>query len=288
MCDGHLSFLRLLPVGLINKNIRINMKIIKSFYLVIPVVFAALLISCESNDNPTNSVYIPQPVNKKVLLEYFSNSSCVPCIEMHRSFIEPVEATSGVTINDTAIVFISWQYKYPNTQDSVYWANPVQNAYRANYYQVLGAPQGNLDGNFMGSYSTNDWSSQVNAEFKKTKFLDVVLTNTYDSISRTGSISANVQTLVTPGTSDNVIHFVLTESDVNYVTAQNGIKVLNDCMRLMITDTSGVPFTFGGNQTITENYSVNSKYNDSNCHLVVFVQSVHSQNVYGVERIAVK
>lgn len=264
------------------------MKKIKCFYFAIPVIFALIFVSCESNDNPTNSVYIPQPVNKKVLLEYFSNSSCVPCIEMHRSFIEPVEAVKGVTINDTAIVFLSWQYKYPNTQDSVYWANPVQNSYRATYYGVLGAPQGNLDGNFMGSYSTPDWSSQVNAEFKTQKYLNIVLTNTYDSIARTGSISASVQTLATPSTNDNVIHFVLTESDINYVTAQNGIKVLNDCMRLMITDTSGVPFSFGGTQTFTENYSVNSKYNDSNCHIVVFVQSYNSKNVYGVERIAVK
>lgn len=264
------------------------MKIIKSLYIGIPVIFALFMLSCESNDSPTNSVYIPQPVNKKVLVEYFSNSSCVPCIEMHRSFIEPIDAVSGVTINDTSIVFVSWQYKYPNTQDSVYWANPVQNAYRANYYQVLGAPQGNLDGNFMGSYSTPEWSSQVNLEFKSQKYLNIVLSNTYDSVARTGSISANVQTLSAPSTNDNVIHFILTENNVNYVSASNGIKVLNDVMRLMITDTSGVPFTFGETQTITKNYSVDPKYIDSNCHIVVFVQSYGSQKVYGVEKIAVK
>ncbi len=264
------------------------MKINKRFLFALPVVFAIFLIACESNDNPTNSVYIPQPVNKKVLIEYFSNSSCVPCIEMHRSFIEPIDAVSGVTINDTSIVFVSWQYKYPNTQDSIYWANPVQNAYRANYYQVLGAPQGNLDGNYMGSFSTNEWSSQVNAEFDSTRYLNITLSNTYDSVARTGSVTAYVQTLVNPSTSDNVVHFILTESNVSYVTAQNGIKTLNDCMRLMITDTTGIPFTFGGSQTISENYSVNSKYVDSSCHIVVFIQSLNSQKVYGVERIAVK
>ncbi|MFI5145461.1 MAG: Omp28-related outer membrane protein [Ignavibacteria bacterium] len=264
------------------------MNIIKRFLILIPVAAVVFLISCESNDNPTNSVYIPQPVNKKVLLEYFSNSSCVPCIEMHRSFIEPIDAVSGVTINDTSIVFVSWQYKYPNTQDSVYWANPVQNAYRAAYYQVLGAPQGNLDGNYMGSYSTQEWASQVNTEFDSTRYLNILLANTYDSIARTGSISANVQTLVTPSTNDNVIHFILTENNVNYISASNGIKVLNDVMRLMITDTSGVPFTFGGTQTITKNYSVDHKFVDSNCHLVVFIQSYGSQKVYGVEKIAVK
>lgn len=264
------------------------MKVIILSRSFVITILAVIFISCESNDNPQNSVYIPQPVNKKVLVEYFSNSNCQPCIAAHNYFIAPVGEAAGQTINDTSVIFISWQFKYPNINDSIYWANPVQNAYRANYYQVLGAPNGQLDGNYMGNFSQTDWTNQVNTEFKTTKFLNISLSNSYDTISRNGTISANVQTLSAPQISDNVIHFVLTESNVMYVTAPNGITKLDDCMRLMITDTTGVPITLSGTISRTENYNVNTKYKDVNCQIVVFVQSQSTKQIFGVEKIKIR
>jgi len=270
------------------KNKYINIIMNKRFLVICFCLFSLLLIGCESNDNSTNSVYIPKQINKKVLVEYFSNSACIPCEDMHKSFIEPVVGVKGVTFNDTGIVFVSWQYKYPNSADSVYWANAVQNGYRANYYQVSGAPNGQLDGNYMGSYSTSQWTSQVNSEFNGTKYLSITMSNTYDTTSRSGNVTANIQTLVTPTTSDNIVHFILTEDSVMYISAQNGIKQLDNVMRLMITDTTGVPINLSGTQSLNENYSVQSKYNDSKCHVVVFVQSVSTKAVYGVEKIKIR
>lgn len=254
-----------------------------SFLILIPILFG-----CESNDNPVKSVYIPKAVNKKVLIEYFSNSACVPCIDAHNYFIEPVGDTLGQTINDTAVIFISWQFKYPNIQDSLYWNNPIQNAYRANYYQVTSAPNGQLDGNYMGSFSAPDWTSETNTEMNTTHYLSIFLSNSYDTNSRSGTITATVQTTVIPSTNDNVIHFILTESKVLYLTAPNGITKLDDVMRYMITDTTGVPIDLSGTVTKTVNYNVSAKYKDYNCHIVVFIQSISAKKVYGVEKIRVR
>ena len=270
------------------KNMNNNIKMYKRFLIICFSAIFVILVGCESNDNSTNSVYIPKPINKKVLVEYFSNSSCIPCVDMHRSFIEPIVAAAGVTNNDTGVIFVSWQFKYPNSQDSVYWANAVQNGYRANYYQVQVAPYGLLDGNFMGSYSTSQWTSQVNNEFNGTKYLNITLSGTYDSTGRNGNITANIQTLVAPSTNDNVAHFILTEDSVMYISAQNGIKQLDNIMRLMISDTTGVSINLSGTQSLNESYNIQTKYNDSKCHIVVFVQSLSTKAVYGVEKIKVR
>jgi hypothetical protein len=260
------------------------------FNIIVLILLFSILIGCESNDNPQNSIYIPRPVNKKVLVEYFSNSNCQPCIAAHKYFIEPIENAAGQTINDTALIFLSWQFKYPNINDSIYWANPVQNAYRANFYSVLGAPYGALDGNYMGSFSSTDWTNEVNAEFKTTKYVNFNLSGSYDSISRNGSVTAAVQTLVAPPTSDNVIHFILAESKVMYISAPNGIKEYNDVMRSMITDTTGVSITLtqGATTTLTESYNINSKYVDFNCSIIIFIQSQSTKQIYGVEKIGVR
>ena len=94
---------------------------------------------------------------------------------------------------------------------SIYKQNPSQNDWRANYYQILGAPDGRFDGSYMGSFSAQDWSNLVNTEFNTTKYVNFSLSITYDTVARTGSVTANVQSLVTPPTSDNVIHVILAE-----------------------------------------------------------------------------
>ena len=83
---------------------------------------------------------------------------------------------------------MSWEYKFPNVNDSIYGQNPVQNTGRANYYQILGAPNGQVDGGYMGSFSAQDlWSNQVNTEFNTTKYANFSLSITYDTVARTGS-----------------------------------------------------------------------------------------------------
>jgi len=266
------------------------MKILKLFLILIFVSSALYISGCESNDNPSSSVYIPQQVNRKTLFEFFSNSNCLPCINAHRYFIEPLTQQSGVTINDSSVILISFQVNFPNPADSLYWANQPENQARANYYNHPAAPAGFLDGTGMGAFSSGEWSREVNAEMMTTKFLNITLSDSYDSASRNGSVTANVLTQSSVTTTDNVIHIVLVENDVPYISAPNGITQYEYVMRDMITDSTGAPITLSQGQTttFTQSYTVGSRWNDSECYLVVFIQSYSTKKVYGVERIKIK
>jgi hypothetical protein len=265
------------------------MKKLKLFLVLIAVSAALYISGCESNDNPTSSVYIPQPVNRKVLMEFFSNSNCGPCVLPHNSFISPMVEQEGITRNDSCVILLSFQFKYPNIQDSIYWANEPENQGRADYYNVAAAPAGYVDGSYMGAFSSGEWSAELNAELMSTSYLVITLTNTYDDTGRTGSVTANVLTQTAPETSDNVIHIVLTENNVPYISAQNGIKNYEFVMRDMVTGSGGntIQLTQGQTTTFTQAYTVDNRWKQGDCYMTVFVQSTSSKKVYGVERIKI-
>jgi Outer membrane protein Omp28 len=253
------------------------------------LVSATLLIGCESNDNPTSSVYIPQQVNRKVLFEFFSNSNCTPCIEPHRTFLEPLEQTVGVTINDTSVVLLSFQYKYPYIYDSIYRANVPENDARSRYYNVIAAPGAFCDGTTMGNFSFQEWSDQLGREMNTAKYLNITASNNFNSAIDSGTITAYIQTIVQPPTNDNVIHIVITEDSVSYVTAQNHITLYSGVMRDMVTDSTGagINLSYGQTTNFTINYRIKNTWKADDCFIIVFVQSTLTKKVYGVERIKV-
>ncbi len=258
--------------------------------IIIPVIaVSAFLIGCESNDNPTSSVYIPQPVNRKTLFEFFSNSSCTPCIEPHRSFLEPLEVAAGITINDTAVILLAFQYKYPGPGDSIYRANVIQNDERADYYNMQAAPAGFTDGVNMGNYSYSQWSDQLGNAMNSTKFINITITNDFNTAIDSGNVTAHIQTLVQLPTNDNVIHVIVSENHVPYITAPNGITMYDAVMRYMETGSNGAQINLVLGQTVNFSipYAIRNTWKVDDCYIIVFVQSTSTKQVYGVERIKV-
>lgn len=256
----------------------------------VPIILTVLIFSgCESNDSSVNSVYIPQRVARKTLFEFFSNSNCQPCIEPHRSFLEPMEEARGVTINDTGVILISFQVNFPNSQDSIYHQNPQENEARRLYYNAVAAPRGYNDGNWMGDYSYTEWSSKLSTAMNTTVYLRITISNNFNSTNDSGSVTAHVNTFVQPGNQDTRIHVVLVENNVPYISAPNGIKIYNGVMRDMVTGTDGEAINLNSGQTVdySTSYFVRNTWKVNDCYLVVFVQSLSAKQVYGVERIKV-
>ncbi len=255
------------------------------------VMFTALLLSgCESDDSSVNSVYIPQPVARKTLFEFFSNSACQPCIEPHRSFLEPLEEERGVTINDTSVIIISYQVNFPNSHDSIYAQNPTENEARISYYNVAAAPQGDNDGSYLGAYSYNEWSGKLNTAMNSTAYLNITISNNFNSSIDSGTVTAHINTLVQPPTGqNNKVHVVLIENNVPYISAPNGIKLYSGVMRDMVDGPDGANISLSAGQTTdySISYGIRSNWKANDCYLVVFVQNLDSKQVYGVERIKV-
>src|SRR5438552_4024019 len=161
-----------------------------------------LLYSCESNDTSTSSIYIQQPVNRKVLVEFFTNAGCVPCVDVHH-YLDGVASQSGVTINDSSVIIASYHWRFPDPHDSLYIQNSQQNDARASYYGIGFTPNTFLDGTYMGQFSSSQYSAQLNTEMNTTKYLNITLANVFDSTSDSGAVTVNIQTLVSPPTGSN-------------------------------------------------------------------------------------
>jgi hypothetical protein len=255
-----------------------------SFILILAAIF---LHGCESNDEVSSSICIPQPVNKKVLVEFFTNAGCIPCVAAH-GYLDEISANTCATINDTSVIIISYHTKYPYIFDSLYRANVEQNDARASYYGVISTPKGSLDGVSMGtSFSAYEWSSQVNVEFMTTAYLGLELSNEFNASSDSGQVTAEITLLSPLPTTDNVLHVLVTENKVPYVTAPNGIKYPSDVMRYMVTGSEGEDISIGPANTVVKSYVLAPNWNTDNCYLTVFVQSKSTKQVFGVERIKV-
>jgi len=253
--------------------------------IIIPVI--ALFHGCESNDKVTNSVCIPQPVNKKVLVEFFTNAGCIPCVQAH-NFLDEIAANTCATINDTSVIVISYHAKYPYIFDSLYRANVVQNDARANFYGVSSTPRGMLDGINMGSgFSAPEWSAQINVEFKTTDYLDILLSNNFNPGNDSGVVTAGISLISALPASDNVIHVIISENRVAYITAPNGIKYPSDVMRYMVTGSTGEDISIGPSNVVVKPYGLALNWNAGKCYLTVFIQNKTTKQVFGVARIKV-
>jgi hypothetical protein len=261
------------------------MSYIKYLTLIITAASVILYSGCESNDSTTNSVYIPQPVNKKVLVEFFTNAGCNPCIAAHH-YLDQITENTGATLNDTSVVIISYHTRYPYSFDSLYRANVPQNEFRSTtYYGVLFTPQCRIDGVNSGQFSSTNWSAQINAEFMTPKYLDISLSNSFSNDS--GTVTANISLVSALPSNDNVIHMVITENNVSYITSPNGIIQPDDVMRYMITGSNGESINVGLNTTVTKQYGLAPNWRDNECYINVFVQSVSTKQIFGVEKIKV-
>ncbi len=258
----------------------------KNLKFILIIVAAVLIHGCESNDTTTGSVYIPQPVNKKVLVEFFTNAGCNPCVAAH-GYLDEINLNAGATINDTSVIILSYHTKYPYILDSLYRANIPQNQGRSDYYVVTNTPQARLDGVNIGQYSSANWSAQINAEFKTTNYLNISLSNTYDEGLDTGTVTANLSLVNALPSSNNVIHMVIIENNISYITAPNGITSPDDVMRTMITGLNGEAVIIGQSNSISKGYSLNSNWDPQECYIIVFVQNPDTKQVFGVERIKI-
>jgi hypothetical protein len=259
------------------------------------ILFAVLALSftflngCESNDNPQNPVFNPPSVGKKVLFEFFTNSGCYPCIPAH-TYLDQIKGLGGVTSNDTNIIILSFHTTNPYSQDSLYRANVSQNNARISYYDIFFNPQGRVDGAESGQFSASAWTDKFNTELSQAVYLNIGLDKTYDPETKTGTVSAYILPASALSTTDNVIHFVISESNISYITAPNGIDKFDDVMRYMVTGSDGEPVSLANGQTttVTKSFIIDNTWNPDECYITVFVQSTSTKQVYGVERIKVQ
>lgn len=256
-----------------------------SFLLI--SILALSLTSCESNDSPLVVSPSNLTATNKVLVEIFTNTSCIPCVPANQ-FLDNIYNLQSVTINDTNVIIIRYHTAlYPN--DPFYLYNVSQNDARISYYNSASSnPRGFLRGTFMGQFSIGTWTNLINERLATTSSYGISATNTFNASNRTGTLDVTVGQLSGNTQDGIVLHVALTEDSLAF-NGQNGETLFENVLRNFITPVSGEPFSISSGQSanFVLNYNVNSIINLHHANFIIFVQKVSTKEVLVVEKYSV-
>lgn len=229
----------------------------------------------------------------KVLVELFTNTSCIPCVEANQ-YLDGIDNNLGVTINDPNVIILR-VHTTLYAGDPFYLYNTTDNNARMTVYPGTPSsnPRGYLLGAFMNNYSSSAWTNVLNQKLSESRTFAIKLTNVYDSVSRSGNISAKIKQVSGPTYGDLVYHVALSESEIQY-TAPNGETHFDNTFRDLFTPPNGQPMNIAAGQTnnYEQPYSVDNAIDQDHAYINVFVQKTTAvsniREVMAVERVKIK
>ena len=259
----------------------------KAKYCFSILIVALFFYSCESNDGIIIQGIVPDSSSSKVLMELFTNTSCIPCVPVN-IYLDRINSLSGVTINDTNVIIIRIHTTlFPN--DPFYTFNTADNLARQQYYVMPGYanPKGYLMGSdsTIGNFNETVWTTEINNRLALTNSFSITFTVTYDSLSRNGTLDYEIGQLSGSQVNDLVLHIAVTENDLFY-NAQNGETHFENTLRDLITPGNGENITInpGQSSTFSKNFTLMNGIDHKHAHIILFIQSVSSKEVFAVEK----
>lgn len=222
----------------------------------------------------------------KVLVEIFTNTSCIPCVEANH-YLDEVYHLNGVTSNDAKVIMLRIHTTL-FAGDPFYLYNTTDNDARMAFYpnSAIVNPRTYLLGTFMGNFSSSPWTNKINEKLADIRTYAIKLTNTYNPVSRNGDVNIKIKQVSGAVVNDLVYHLAIVENEIPY-TAPNGETHFNNTLRDFVTPPTGQPFTISPGQTNSydQSYSIDPIINQNLTDLVVFVQR---NNNSGKEVLAVE
>lgn len=257
------------------------------YHLSILIALLFVFYSCESNDGIIIQGIVPDSSSSKVLMELFTNTSCIPCVQAN-IYLDRINNLSGVTINDTNVIIIRIHTTlFPN--DPFYSFNSADNLARQQYYVTPGFanPKGYLMGSdsTIGNFNETVWTTEINKRLAETNSFVITFTLTYDSLTRNGILDYEIGQLSGSQVNDLVLHIAVTENSLFY-NAPNGETHFENTLRDLITPASGESITIspGQSSTFSKNFTLMDGIDHKHAHIILFIQSVSSKEVFAVEK----
>lgn len=208
--------------------------------------------------------------DRVILLEMHTSTTCGPCVSGNQ-VVNEIENTHG---DNMAIIRYHVWWPSPGN-DPFYHANTEEATVRTEYYGVSGVPNCTVDGTDAG-WPPDLWPAAAQGQVGVPSPLTIDL-----DVSVSGEITATIFAEETLSGIDNVVHFVLTESDIHY-TGPNGDPIHDQVMRDMLPDANGHALNISQGQTVTMTvaYNMDPSWNPATMEAVVFVQNNQSKEIY--------
>ena len=228
-----------------------------------------------------NIELIEQTSQKIVLIEDFSNVSCIPCVESNK-ILESLKNS----YTDEKLVVIKFAANFPSPVDPMYLANTEDANSRMSYYTIFFTPTIIVDG-LDRPTSSDSISIKESIDFKleaQPKFEITVM----DSIAvQSMFVKGKVKLLDSSELNfdDLVIHSVVIETLIEYSSppGSNGETEFHDVMRKMLPDNQGFSISnIENDNEINFNWEtqINSGWNKERLKTIVFIQDKNSKEIY--------
>jgi len=224
-----------------------------------------------TNDIKTEYIYTYTHDRDRVLLEIGTGTGCPYC---------PGAAMGADDLIANGKPVAAIEYHNYNASDPY---NTPEAAARTGYYGITGYPTAVFDGlvSYVGGSNTQSLYSVYLplVEDREAIKVGVGIQFTTTATSRGYHVDVTVMKYA-PVTGNNfVLHFVVTESDIQY--SWQGQTKLDFVQRLMLPDANGTPIDIGNNNTINLSYDfdIGEDWNPDNLEVVAFVQNLDNKEI---------
>ena len=238
------------------------------------IIFSFIILICII----TLNFNIADAGDRKILIERFTSSTCVPC----RIYNPTLEAFLN-SADPEKVTNISYHMSWPSPgNDPMYHINPSDNDARRTRYGVNAIPDWYLDGNTRIQIDNSipiTAANLQNAFDNRTNVLSPVTIVVTDNISgSTVNVKADVYCeglLTNPNVN---IYFVVIEKIV-YYNGTNGETNYTYVMRKLLPSSIGYPTVLlpGNKITLEYSYEMNGAWNPAMISNTVFVQSTSNE-----------
>ena len=247
-------------------------------------LFAVIFYSCESNDNPVKT-NTGGTASSKALIEFFTAVNCPNCPPPGH-FLDNIDSLKGITINDTNVIIIRYHSNY-NGYDPYYLYNPAGSVSRHNYYSFFWNPAGSIMGSIMPNYDQSAWTNIINSQLQKQNSIETgMIVSSIDTSSRQVTVSMALKQVAGNEISDLRLFAAVTENEL-YYTGTNGETFHQNTYRDFLTGTGGESIALQVGVLTNKDiaFTLKDGINFNNSHVVIFLQSQGSKEVFGVNRI---
>jgi len=221
-------------------------------------------------------------LSNTVILEEFSNVSCIPCVTTNR--ILNSLHTSGFT--NEQLIIVKYSSNFPSPQDPHYLHSKPDFDGRMSYYSIISTPTIFVNGNTSPVASdSNSIKGAINTELAEgAKF---ILSVSDSSAGGNLYIKINLNNTDSAGINFNrlTLHTLIVEDEITYISppGANGETSFKHVVRKMVPSKDGenlAPSLALSTAQVNHTVAINGQWNMQKIKTVVFVQDKITKKIY--------
>ena len=198
-------------------------------------------------------------LTRGVLVEHFSNTGCIPCVETDRILEDILHEKGSVTA-----LSIGYHANFPSPGDPMYLTSQAGNDARLQFYSVAAAPTIYVDG-VVGLGSLNLETRLRNAFTTREQAAPGAIVEIFDFAASADLVTGRVRVEALQNLSNVVLRIALIERAVNFATPPgiNEMTYFFDVYRRFYPDANGVILSLspGDKQFVPFNFVIPGNVN---------------------------